>query len=575
MPPHLKSSYPETTSKFQCKTFVGCIGSVTAKHASILRAATRVQPAKDRWQWVFRDNGIAMICLDLEGDTEAGFEAPYEAKEPWLTSGTEPLITEIRLGIAEYSVLMNRESEEITLSRDFAGTRPVYIWRSSKRIYFSSSEVALLSISNEQINRDHIYDCIVQRFRSMSSLKHGIRLLEPGTSRVFNFSQEFAKDAEPQQTTGPGVNGGASNEDLVSELYSCLCGAIDRQTMDEDTIQIYLSDGIDSNLIAAIAIKELGKSVIGYSIDNRSNPMSGWNFESSFAKKLQREVINYNSDEDDWNLAKKAALASGGILPFLQGGAKLALGRAVQIRNQPVLTGDGADEFFGGYPYMYSCGSDSTLKKDPQLGWISQASTVRIDPRDEFIQAMRCRWNHLLQPEFRKSLSDWNETRLIASSGESRIRSQLGWDRETILANYFLRYLGYDLDTIAGVTTAQPYLDTAVTRIALMAAPEQHIRGGCGKQLLRRMAKRYKLLEERTLSRPKMGFVHPPLGRSWPDYDVVKEYLNSEALGDTRVFDPAAILNLLSRVSAGEDSVIDRMILVSTWTTQVLLRRFQ
>lgn len=67
----------------------------------------------------------------------------------------------------------------------------------------------------------------------------------------------------------------------------------------------------------------------------------------------------------------------------------------------------------------------------------------------------------------------------------------------------------------------------------------------------------------------------PPLGRSWPDYAIVKESLNSEALGDTRVFDPAAILNLLSRVSAGYDSVIDRMNLVSNWTTQVLLRRFQ
>ena len=55
-----------------------------------------------------------------------------------------------------------------------------------------------------------------------------------------------------------------------------------------------------------------------------------------------------------WTAVEKACKATGGILPFLHGGVRLLLMRHIMGDARRVFTGDGADEYFFGYPYMWA-----------------------------------------------------------------------------------------------------------------------------------------------------------------------------------------------------------------------------
>ena len=55
------------------------------------------------------------------------------------------------------------------------------------------------------------------------------------------------------------------DEDRMPEkLYRAICAALERRLPRSGPVEILLSEGLDSNIIASIAVKEFGREVVGY-----------------------------------------------------------------------------------------------------------------------------------------------------------------------------------------------------------------------------------------------------------------------------------------------------------------------
>ena len=204
------------------------------------------------------------------------------------------------------------------------------------------------------------------------------------------------------------------------------------------------------------------------------------------------------------------------------------------------------------------------------VSWVGTAPQNEANPRSQFVGALHARFQTTCTERFFSSATRTPLSEPVEGSREEVLRAQIRWDREVVLGNYFLRYLGYELDRLARVSTTLPYLDEDVTAIADDVAPSVHMLDGAGKYLLRTMARKYALLTETQLAQRKKGFVFPPIGRDWVDYPLVRDRVNARSVADRGIFRPAAVTQLIETVKTGGAGVLEQMMVVSIWSTQVL-----
>ena len=250
--------------------------------------------------------------------------------------------------------IWDRNKKELFLARDRVGIRPLFYWHQNNSFAFCSEIKGLLSL--EHVERSLDEESLSQIFTYWTTLTpktpfKGIFELQPGhymhvSSRGIQikkyWSLDYTSTKEPIDKKLPGS---------IEELDSLLEDAVKIRLKADVPVGAYLSGGLDSSVTTSY-IKKIEPNVlntfsIGFS--EKAYDESGYQSEAANFFNTNHTAFSCTSEELAESFARTIwhtefpILRTSPIPMFL-------LSKKVRENNiKVVITGEGADEFFGGY----------------------------------------------------------------------------------------------------------------------------------------------------------------------------------------------------------------------------------
>lgn len=503
--------------------------------------------------------------------------------------------------------LWDGRTKRLLLARDRVGIRPLFYARSGTRLLFASEVKAILAVAPELAVLDEqglaqtltFWAAVGER-----TLFKGVRSLPPGhVLTVANGSERLGRYWDWTFPAGTGRTD-LTMDEAAEELRGLLRGAVRQQLRADVPVGAYLSGGLDSSGIAALARESVGE------LHTFSITFDEPEFDESV---YQRQMVEYLGVEH--SAVRCTQRDVGDAFPELIWYTEcpvlrtapvplMLLSRHVHERGFKVaLTGEGADEVFAGYDLFKEGKIRRFWARQPESSWRSSLfarlypylarSPVsnphfarlffgqRLTELDEPFYAHLARWSAtrgifgLLAPELSAALS--------AADPEEELRQQLPGDFfdwsglardqyvevKTLLEGYLLSSQGDRVALAHAVETRLPYLDHRVIEFVNALGPLYKLRGLREKVLLRRTLKG--IVPEPILGRVKQPYRAPQSRCFFQDgkpLPYVAELLSASNLRRTGYFRPEAVQRLLTKCGAGRAlGAADNMAFVAVIST--------
>ena len=270
--------------------------------------------------------------------------------------------------------------DTVFLARDPLGIKPLFYYAGEHEFYFASSMAALLAFEEIPAVADPVgvshYLSTTHVVMGARTLVKGVCSLEPGT--WIEVKRGFA-DTPPSPVRywrPPNqVTDGISFETAAEQTRQLVNDALRQQLVSDVPVGGFLSGGIDSTIIASGATKLCGRGFGTYSAGYEDDTFAGETYnEWSYVREATamygmkcKEIILKGSDfYDDWKflIAEKGQPLS---TPNEIGIFRLASGLREDCT--VALSGEGADEIFGGYTQVLASVTD--FERSQQRGRMS------------------------------------------------------------------------------------------------------------------------------------------------------------------------------------------------------------
>lgn len=259
-------------------------------------------------------------------------------------------------------VIWDRQTRELLLARDRYGIKPLYYAEARGTLLFGSEVKALLAhpaMGAEMDEQALLEYMTFQNFFTDRTLFKGVRLLPAGCWFKFNmvgrirerrryWDYAFAESSSPN-----------ADDEQAEELDRLFRQAVNRQLVSDVPVGAYLSGGMDSGSITAIAagqIDNLRTFTIGFDLHSASG------IELGFDERKAAEHMSYLFKTEHYEMVLKAGDMER-VLPRMvwhleepRVGQSYPNFYAAQLASKfgkVVLAGTGGDELFGGYPWRY------------------------------------------------------------------------------------------------------------------------------------------------------------------------------------------------------------------------------
>ncbi|MBI96910.1 asparagine synthase (glutamine-hydrolyzing) [bacterium] len=259
--------------------------------------------------------------------------------------------------------LWDRLEQKLLIARDRYGIKPIYYAFQDNKFLFGSEQKTILSDSDfrRTLNKPALLEyCTFQNIFTDQVLLNDIKLLPGGCYGTLNLTNQSSLNIvnywdysfrEPEEKL--------DKQEYVNELNSLFKRAVKNQLVSDVEIGSYLSGGIDSGSISAVASTEipfLKTFTCGFDLSSASG------IELGFDERNKAEEMSAIFNTEHYEIVLKAGdmerclsdLAHhleeprvGQSYPNYYS-AKLA-SKFVKV----VLSGSGGDELFGGYPWRY------------------------------------------------------------------------------------------------------------------------------------------------------------------------------------------------------------------------------
>jgi len=244
--------------------------------------------------------------------------------------------------------IYNKKQNQLTLARDRFGIKPLYYYRNEKEFFFASEPGALLEYP---IPRMLNYRALSNYLRfnyipKNESMIDGINQVDPGKFLVID-------DAGVRAHQYYMINNSVINlnyNDAIDHIYKLLDQSVNDRLVADVPVASFLSGGLDSSIISMLASKHQ-PGIQTYSAGFSDYPYFD---ESKFGKQFSEHIntIHHSFDLSDNKLADSIEdILSGFSEPFADTSAIAysLLSKKTSEQVKVVLSGDGADEVFGGY----------------------------------------------------------------------------------------------------------------------------------------------------------------------------------------------------------------------------------
>jgi asparagine synthase (glutamine-hydrolysing) len=438
-------------------------------------------------------------------------------------------------GMFAFALWDNRKNK-LFLVRDRYGIKPLYYYFKNGVLLFASEIKSILE--NKHVKVDVDLNALNEYFTfqnifSDRTLFQDIKLIPRGSYIEIDLTSENTSALQINKYwdyafSSEGFN--LSELEATHELRRLFEQAVARQLVSDVPIGSYLSGGMDTASITAIARKNLGRIstfTCGFDLSSASGLELAFDERrhaevlANLLKTEHYEVVLHAGDMEHvmpeliWHLED---LRVGQCYPNYYI-TRLA-GKFVKV----VLSGAGGDELFGGYPWRYYRGINPKNMDDYFRKYYAywQRLVSDEDKQKLFNDAtFRCVRDHSTFDDFRSIIG---ENRSLPSNNEEYLNRTLHFEISTFLHGLFV--VEDKISMAHGLETRVPFLDNDLVDFAMKVPPRfklEHLdkvtgmdedavgkyREGSkgGKMILRKMMQG--LIPQETIERKKQGFSAP------------------------------------------------------------------
>ena len=397
----------------------------------------------------------------------------------------------------------------VFLCRDRFGVKPLFYTLQGERLAFASEIKALFEFSgvNPVLGKTGVCEIFgLGPARTPGcGVFEGINELKPGYTAVFDadgFSvrRYFELEAAPHTD---------DYEQTVKTVRELLIDTVERQLVSDVPLCTFLSGGLDSSVVTAIAanaLKRRGETLSTYSFDFEGNEE---NFTPSsfqperdedWARRVSELLGTQHTTLICGNDSLEDALLEGVIAKDLPGmsdidGSLLYFCRDVKQGHAVAVCGECADEIFGGYPWFHRKG----MFDGAHFPWSNNLDTRVSLLKPEVREAIGL--EDYVHARFEETLDDVPVLR--GESAEERRMRQISY----LNIRWFMSTLLDRKDRCSmwsGLEVRVPYADHRIAQYVFNVPWEQKCPDGRVKGLLRDAAKG--LLPDEILERKKSPY---------------------------------------------------------------------
>ncbi len=459
----------------------------------------------------------------------------------------------------------------IHLARDRAGEKPLFYTRLKNEVWFASEIQALLEHPgvHRTIDPVAVDDLLVMGYvLEPRTLFSAIRKVPAGT--VLSISRStvtLTKYWDPEHISPEPV----TTAHAVARVDALLQDAVARQLVSDAPLGVFGSGGVDSSLLAAMAVRAIGAErlrVFTAAFDDRSYDESAPAAAVASHLGIRHTVIPVRPPDalhalDQLTTSIAEPLADPAVLPTYLLAARAA--EEVKV----VMSGEGADELFGGYPTYLGHRLAPVFGGLPSFVKRATLATVSLLPVSpdkvpltflvkRFLTAAERPWLERHVRWFGTGLPD--TLRVRRWLGEHRGPEMHHAVANGLTAVMLLDYRTYLRDglltkldratMLASIEARAPYLDRNLSAFVLGLPPELKLRGITTKWILKEVASRW--LPGWCVSRAKRG-LSVPMAR-WLNHDLrseVERLLAPERTAARGVLQPGLVHQLVSEHRSG------------------------
>ncbi len=251
-------------------------------------------------------------------------------------------------------VFLNKKNKTLLLSRDYTGIKPLYYSVYNHGIFFSSEAWFQYSISNRELDFDKLNFFFKFGFNHYSStLIKNVKKVCPSEYIIYDISE---KKIEKKKYFS--LKKQSEKNDIDSNNFKTLIDDVIKKNLISDRkVGVFLSGGIDSAVIALTA-KKFNSNIEAFtSYVEPENNFKKFNFEIEYAERLAKYLgiklnkcpINTNSKTQKDELINLILSFDEPLANLNSFNSYFQSKKASEKDCRVILTGDGADEIFGGY----------------------------------------------------------------------------------------------------------------------------------------------------------------------------------------------------------------------------------
>jgi asparagine synthase (glutamine-hydrolysing) len=415
-------------------------------------------------------------------------------------------------------------TQTLILARDRAGEKPLFYAKAGAEVIFASELQCLLR--HPDISRE-LDPIAIGEYLQLGYVPEprtpfrDVRRVEAGTFLRFHQGEiETVRYWDPASFRIERISARAA----IDETQRLVERAVEKQVMSDVPVGVFTSGGLDSSILATLAAKFIGVDrVHTYSAAFAEQSYDESPVAEELAKRIRTRYVPVRTDAETLMEALQAVV--GGVAEPLADPAILPtflLARAARQHVKVILSGEGADELFGGYPT-----------------YLGHKIAPLYDAMPSFVRAMLRRIVQRVPSSTKKVTLEFLLKRFVSDAEKPWIERHLAWfgtglastvyrlaselpdlppsSGDALAGAMLLDYRSYLRDNLlvkvdratmlSSVEARAPFLDRDVTRFALSLPTDLRLRRFETKWVLKKAAERW--LPKDVIYRRKRGLSVP------------------------------------------------------------------
>ena len=489
-------------------------------------------------------------------------------------------------------IIYDKQEKVLHIYRDRFGIKPLFYYWDQNYFIFSSEIKGLLAL-------DYLKEKVKINHEVISSFLHLGFVPEPLTFYTnirkfpsgmhmkmkksgYTFDQYYKlEDKVEKKVYGDFI-------EAKHKLKELLENSVNQRLLADVPVGLFLSGGIDSSLLAAVAQKLRINPIKTFTIGFEEEPFN----EAEHARKVARFlgtdhyelIINQKDIKDCWE-----DVLDDFDEPFGDSSCypTYLLSKFSRKQVTVALSGEGSDELFMGYgshnwaqrlnkphfiyfrkfiSHLLSKGNNR-MKRAAGLFDYDNYNTIRshIYSQEQYNFSERD-LSKLLKPEFLRAVPlehPYKSLSRVLSAKEE----QAFFDLKYYVKDDLL--LKMDISSMAcSLEVREPYLDYKIVEFALNLSEDFKIKGGVNKYILKEVL--YDYIPKEYFERPKKGFSIPL--NKWLKTDLrylIEDYLADQKIDEMGIFNKEAVRELKNKyIHGGQDFLYNKiylMIVLQRW----------